>query len=168
MSRRGKATFDRRDPVTKEVATRAPASDVKDAISAADPAAAAFHGWAKTGPSARRAIMNKAVDIMDSKTPDFTALMIKETGSTGPWAGFNVFLAANMIREAASMPMQITGDIIAANKPGSLAMGMRQARGVCFGMASWNAPVILGVRAAIASGNTVVLKAPKCAPQSTI
>ena len=143
----GKATFDRHDPVTKEVATRAPASSIKDANSAVDAAAAAFPGWTKTGPSARRAILNKAADILDLKTPDFTALMIKETGSTAPWAGFNVYLAANMIREAAAMTTQITGDIIPANKPGSLAMGMRQARGVCFGMAPWNAPVILGVRA---------------------
>lgn len=163
----GRATFDRHDPVTKEVATRAPASSVKDVNSAVDAAVAAFSGWTRTGPSARRAILNKAADILDLKTPDFTALMIKETGSTAPWAGFNVYLAANMIREAAAMTTQITGNIIPANKPGSLAMGMRQARGVCFGMAPWNAPVILGVRAvamAIACGNTVVLKASEMCP----
>ncbi len=163
----GKATFDRHDPVTKEVATRAPASSVRDAISAVEAAAAAFPAWSKTSPAARRAIMNKAADILDSKTPDFIALMIKETGSTGPWGGFNVFFAAGLIREAAAMTTQITGDIIPTNKPGSLAMGMRQARGVCFGMAPWNAPVILGVRAvamAIACGNSVVLKASEMCP----
>jgi len=161
------ATFDRHDPVTKEVATRAAASSVADANAAAESAAAAFAGWSKTGPAARRAIMNKAADMLDSKSAEFTALMIKETGSTGPWAGFNVYLAANMIREAAAMTTQITGDIIPANKPGSLAMGMRQARGVCLGIAPWNAPVILGVRAvamAIACGNTVVLKASEMCP----
>jgi len=163
----GKATFDRHDPVTNEVATRAAASSVADANAAAHSAAAAFLGWTTTGPAARRAIMNKAADVLDSKSADFTALMVKETGSTGPWAGFNVYLAANMIREAASMTTQITGDIIPANKPGSLAMGMRQARGVCLGIAPWNAPVILGVRAvamAIACGNTVVLKASEMCP----
>ncbi len=161
------ATFDRHDPVTKEVATRAAASNLADANAAADSAAAAFSGWSKTGPSARRAILNKAADILDSKAADFTALMIKETGSTAPWAGFNVYLAANMIREAAAMTTQITGDIIPANKPGSLAMGMRQARGVCLAMAPWNAPVILGVRAvamAIACGNTVVFKVSEMCP----
>ena len=163
----GNATFDRHDPVTKEVATRAASSSVADAKAAADSAASAFAGWSKTGPASRRAIMNKAADILDSKSADFTALMIKETGSTGPWGGFNVFFAANMIREAASMTTQITGDIIPANKPGSLSMGMRQARGVCLGIAPWNAPVILGVRAvamAIACGNTVVFKASEMCP----
>ena len=163
----GKATFDRIDPVTKEVATRAPASSVKDAIAAADSAAAAFPAWSKTSPSARRAILNKAADVLESKTADFTALMIKETGSTGPWGGFNVYFACTLIREAAAMTTQIIGEVIPANKPGSLAMGMRQARGVCFGMAPWNAPVILGVRAvamAIACGNSVVLKASEMCP----
>ena len=163
----GKATFERVDPVTREVASRAPASGVKDAIAAADSAAAAFTGWSKTGPSARRAIMLKAADILDSKSAEFTKLMMAETGATGPWAGFNVFLAAGMIREAASMTTQITGDIIPANKPGTLAMGIRQPRGVCLGIAPWNAPVILGVRAvamAIACGNTVILKASEMCP----
>jgi acyl-CoA reductase-like NAD-dependent aldehyde dehydrogenase len=91
--------------------------------------------------------MLKAADVLDSKSADFTKLMMAETGATGPWAGFNVYLAAGMIREAASMTTQITGDVIPANKPGTLAMGIRQARGVCLGMAPWNAPVILGVRA---------------------
>ena len=90
----GNATFERHDPVTKEVATRAAASSVNDAKAAADSAAAAFAGWSKTGPAARRAIMNKAADLFDSRTAEFIALMIKETGSTGAWAGFNVFLAA--------------------------------------------------------------------------
>ena len=162
-----KATFDRIDPVTKEVATRAPASSVRDAIAAVESAAAAFPAWSKTSPSARRAILNKAADVLESKTADFTALMIKETGSTGPWGGFNVYFACTLIREAAAMTTQIIGEVIPANKPGSLAMGMRQARGVCFGMAPWNAPVILGVRAvamSIACGNTVVLKASEMCP----
>lgn len=163
----GGATFERTDPVTMLVATRAAASTVSDANKAVEAAAAAFPAWSQLGPSARRAVLLKAADILDSKTTDFTNLMITETGATGPWAGFNVFLAAGMIREAASMTTQITGDVIPANKPGSLAMGLRQPRGVCLGIAPWNAPVILGVRAvamALACGNTVVLKASEMCP----
>ena len=46
-------------------------------------------------------------------------------------------------------------------------MGVRQAAGVCLGIAPWNAPVILGTRAVampIACGNTVVLKASEQCP----
>jgi acyl-CoA reductase-like NAD-dependent aldehyde dehydrogenase len=83
------------------------------------------------------------------------------------WAGFNCMLAANMLREAAAMTTQISGEVIPSNVPGSLAMGTRQPVGVVLGIAPWNAPVILGVRALampLACGNTVVLKASETCP----
>ena len=76
-------------------------------------------------------------------------------------------LASNMLREAGAMTTQITGEIIPADKPNVLAMGIRQPAGVCLGIAPWNAPVILGTRAIampIACGNTVVLKASENCP----
>ena len=63
------------------------------------------------------------------------------------WAGFNVMLAAGMLREAASLTTQIAGEVIPSEMPGSLAMGVRQPAGVVLGIAPWNAPIILGVRA---------------------
>ncbi|WP_193334793.1 aldehyde dehydrogenase [Devosia beringensis] len=163
----GGATYDRLDPFTGKLATRAAAATVADANAAVDAAAVAFKTWSKTGPGERRALLVKAADVMASKVGEFTQLMIEETGSTGPWAGFNVMLAANMLREAGAMTTQISGEIIPSDKPGTLSMGMRQAAGVCLGIAPWNAPVILGTRAiamAIACGNTVVLKASEACP----
>ena len=46
-------------------------------------------------------------------------------------------------------------------------MALRQPVGVVLGIAPWNAPVILGVRAVampLACGNTVVLKASETCP----
>ncbi|WP_297314130.1 aldehyde dehydrogenase family protein [Thauera sp.] len=51
--------------------------------------------------------------------------------------------------------------------PGSVAMAVRQPAGVVLGIAPWNAPVILGVRALatpLACGNTVVLKGSELCP----
>ncbi len=160
-------TFERRDPFTDEVASVSPASGLDDAKAAIAAASAAFPEWSRTGPGARRALLLKAADIMEAKVGDFTKLMIEEIGATAPWAGFNVMLASGMLREAASMTTQITGEVIPSNKPGTLAMGIRQAAGVCLAMAPWNAPVILGTRAvamAIACGNTVILKASEQCP----
>ncbi|MDR3475026.1 MAG: aldehyde dehydrogenase [Devosia sp.] len=163
----GGANFTRMDPFTGKPATTAAAATVADVNAAIDAAAAAFPAWSKTGPSERRAILNKAADIMAGKMEEFTRLIIEETGATGPWAGFNVGLAANMLREAAAMTTQIAGEVIPSDKPGTIAMGIRQAAGVCVGMAPWNAPVILGTRALampIACGNTVVFKASEMCP----
>ena len=160
-------TFDRLDPITGEVATRASAAQIADAKRAADAAAAAFPGWAATGPSLRRKILLKAADELEAKASQFVALMATETGATAGWAGFNVMLAAGMLREAAAMTTQISGEVIPSDKPGCIAMAMRQPAGVVLGIAPWNAPVILGVRAMampLACGNTVVLKASEMCP----
>lgn len=160
-------TFDRIDPFTGAVASRSPASGIDDVKTAVAVAQAVFPAWAATGPGLRRTLLNKAADLMASKVDDFAALMITETGGTAPWAGFNAMLAADVLREAASMTTQIQGEVIPSNKPGTLAMAIRQASGVCVGIAPWNAPIILGTRAiamALACGNTVILKASEACP----
>jgi acyl-CoA reductase-like NAD-dependent aldehyde dehydrogenase len=160
-------TFDRIDPYTGEVATRSPASGIEDVRAAVAAAQAAFPSWSKTGPGERRALLSRAADVLASKVGEFTELMIVETGGTAPWAGFNTMLAASMLREAAGMTTQIQGEIIPSDKPGTLSMAVRQAAGVCLGIAPWNAPIILGVRAlamALACGNTVILKASEACP----
>jgi vanillin dehydrogenase len=161
------ATFERLNPITGEVATRAAAATASDAKAACDAARDAFPAWSELGPNARRAYLLKAADLMEQKVADFTELMMTETGATAGWARFNVKLAASMLREAASMTTQITGEVIPSDKPGCIAMAVRQAAGVVVGIAPWNAPVILGVRAValpLACGNTVVLKASETCP----
>ncbi|MGR3758353.1 MAG: aldehyde dehydrogenase [Tranquillimonas sp.] len=164
----GKATFERRDPVTGQVATRAPAAKAADVDAAVEAAAAAFPSWAQESPSKRRAILNKAADLIEERTPQFIEVGIAETGATGPWLGFNCHFAALILREAAAATTQIKGEVVPSDKPGNLAMAFRQPVGVLVGMAPWNAPVILGTRAVampIACGNTVVLKASEMCPR---
>ena len=45
------------------------------------------------------------------------------------------------------MTTQIGGEVIPSDKPGCLAMALREPVGVVLGIAPWNAPIILGVRA---------------------
>ena len=163
------ATFERRNPVSGAVATRAAAATVGDAIAAVDAAAAAFPDWSRSAPRDRRAILAKAADLLAAREADFVAAMAEETGATAGWARFNVFLAADMLREAAALTTQVTGEIIPSNRPGSLAMAVRQPAGVVLSMAPWNAPVILGVRALatpLACGNTVVMKTSEICPRT--
>lgn len=161
------ATFDRLNPISGEVATRAAAASAADARAAAEAAAAAFPKWAAVGPSARRALLSKAADILEARAAQFAAILSTETGATAGWGHFNVHLAAGMLREAAAMTTQISGEVIPSDVPGSLAMAIRQPVGVVLGIAPWNAPIILGVRAIampLACGNTVILKASEVCP----
>jgi vanillin dehydrogenase len=160
-------TYQRLNPIDGELASIVAAASVDDALRAADAAAAAFPAWSQLGPGERRKRLNAAADALARRAPEFIALMAAETGATAGWAGFNVHLAEGMLREAAAMTTQIAGEIIPTDVPDNLAMGVRQPVGVVLGIAPWNAPVILGVRAVampLACGNTVVLKASEMSP----
>ena len=161
------ATFERRNPLDGSVATIAPAATPADAVAAVEAAAHAFKSWSQTRPGERRALLSKAAHALESKAQAFATAMAAETGASGLWADFNLHLAASMLGEAAAMTTQIHGEVIPSDVPGSLAMGLRQPAGVVLGMAPWNAPIILGVRAIatpLACGNTVVLKGSEMCP----
>ena len=161
------ATFERRNPATGDVATRAASATVEDVDAAVEAAKAAFPAWSTMAPGARRALLLKAADKMEALRGQFVEAAVAECGGAPMWYQFNVTLAANMLREAASMTTQIAGEVIPSDVPGSLAMGVRQACGVVVGIAPWNAPIILGTRAVampLACGNTVILKASELCP----
>jgi vanillin dehydrogenase len=145
--------FERLNPMTGEITTRA----------------AAFPAWSALGPGERRACLQRAAGLLEQRAADFVEAMAEETGATAGWAHFNVHLAAGMLQEAAAMTTQIAGEIIPSNRPGMTAMALRQPVGVVLGIAPWNVPVILGVRAIatpLAFGNTVVLKSSEICPRT--
>lgn len=160
-------TFKRNNPLDGSVATIAPAATVDDALAAVAAAAEAFKSWSRTGPHLRRRLLINASRALESKSDDIAAAMAAETGASGLWANFNVRLAAGMFLEAASLTTQIRGEVIPSDVPGSMALAVRQPAGVVLGIAPWNAPIILAVRAistALACGNTVILKGSEICP----
>jgi benzaldehyde dehydrogenase (NAD) len=167
VAAQGDATFERRNPASGAIVSSAAAAQVADARAAGDAAAAAFPAWSALNPGARRAKLNKAADLLEARAQEIALAVRDETGSTAGWGHFNVHFAASLLREAAAMTTQVGGEVIPSDVPGSLAMAYRQPAGVVLGIAPWNAPIILGVRAIampLACGNTVVLKSSEVCP----
>ncbi len=149
--------------------SRVAAASVDDARAAADAAAEAFPAWSATPPAQRRDILLRAADLLASRAEEIATIVTAETGSTFGWGMFNVQLGASMLREAGAQAYGLLGEVIPSDTPGLLAMGLRQPVGVVVGIAPWNAPVILGVRAVampLAYGNTVVFKASEQSPRT--
>lgn len=161
--------FTRINPVTGEVASSAEAMQAAQIPAIAARAAQGFAAWSALGPNARRAVLHKAASALEARKDDFVAAMMGETGSTAGWALFNLGLAASMVREAAALTTQIAGEVIPSDKPGCLALALKEPVGVILGIAPWNAPIILGVRAIavpLACGNSVILKASEACPRT--
>jgi vanillin dehydrogenase len=159
--------FEKRNPFTGEVIARVAAAARQDAARAVEAASAAFSAWSATPPGIRRSLFLKAADVMDSRQPEIARLITEETGGTFGWGIFNCILGAGILREAAAQTYGLVGEIIPSDLPDTVAMATRQPVGVVVGIAPWNAPLILGVRAValpLAYGNTVVLKASEESP----
>jgi acyl-CoA reductase-like NAD-dependent aldehyde dehydrogenase len=163
------SNFERINPLTGEPASIAAAMTPDAMAAVAQRAAAAFPGWAATGPNARRAVLMKAASALEARADAIVDAMMSEIGSTKGWAMFNLTLAAGMVREAAALTTQIGGEVIPSDKPGCVAMALKEPIGVILGIAPWNAPIILGVRAIavpLACGNCVILKASESCPRT--
>jgi benzaldehyde dehydrogenase (NAD) len=144
-------------------------SATEAAMAAVAAAAAAFPAWSALGPNARRSALNRAADALQASADAIVQSMQDELRASEMWARFNVQLGAAMIREAAALTTQIAGEVIPSDKPGLLALALREPVGVILGIAPWNAPIILGCRAIampLACGNTVILKASERCPRT--
>jgi acyl-CoA reductase-like NAD-dependent aldehyde dehydrogenase len=163
------ATFERRHPVSGEIVTRAAAGGVDDAVAAVESAHVAYKTWRHSSPSERRRILLKTADALEARMPQFIEAMAGEVGASALWAGFNVVLAANLFREAASLATQIQGETIPTDKPGAISMTVRQPVGVVLSIVPWNGPVVLAARAIaypIVCGNAVVFRASETSPRT--
>ena len=138
------------------------------ARSAANRAAAAFPAWSATAPEKRAEILRKTADLILAHVDEFCHLIALEIGGSETWARFNCELGARILRQAATIcfyPVEINA---LGGHDGVSNILLRQPVGVVLGIAPWNAPVILGIRAIaapLACGNTVVLKASELCPQ---
>ncbi len=162
-------TFERVHPTSGEVVSRCAAANASDAIDAAKAAAEAFKTWKHSAPSERRRLLLKTADILEKKTPQFIETMAAEVGASALWAGFNVHLAANAFREAASLATQIQGETLPTDKPDTLSMTLRQPAGPILSIVPWNGTVVLAARAIaypIVCGNSVVFRGSESSPRT--
>jgi len=161
------ATYDDHDPFSGDTVATIPASNREDARKAVEAAASAFPAWWKTPPGEKQRLFLKAADILERRQMEVVGLLASETGCTFGFGMFQTIFTPNLLRQVASLPYQPTGEILPADLPGAFYMGILQPVGVVAGLAPWNAPLILSLRAiaaAIALGNTAVLKPSEESP----
>ncbi|KAB2570907.1 putative salicylaldehyde dehydrogenase protein [Lasiodiplodia theobromae] len=143
-------------------------ASASDADAALQAAKAAFPAWSKTKPVARRNILLKAADLLEQHGEEFKEHMSQETGAVAMFTGFNVMIAAELIRDVAGRIGAIMGAIPQTQDDDTTALVLKEPFGVVLGIAPWNAPYILGVRSvlyAIAAGNATVLKGSELSPR---
>jgi acyl-CoA reductase-like NAD-dependent aldehyde dehydrogenase len=160
--------FDVVNPSSGESIWQASGAAPEEAIQAVTSAQSAFPGWSKTKPAIRRDVLLRTATILARRRDELGEYMKSETGAADPFVDFNLTTAIEMLTDVAGRISTITGTVPTASAEGTSAMVLREPYGVILGIAPWNAPYILGLRAALfalGAGNTVVLKGSELSPR---
>lgn len=132
-----------------------------DVDAAYEAAAKAQREWAALPPKERGDILNKAADWIEENRDAIIDLIRTESGSSALKATVETGLAVGSLREAATFPTRIAGQILPSNTPGKTNYVFREALGVVGVISPWNFPFTLSMRSvapALGCGNAVVLK----------
>jgi acyl-CoA reductase-like NAD-dependent aldehyde dehydrogenase len=160
-------TFDVNSPVTGKKLYTAAAASESDAQAAIDACVRAFPAWSQTKPTVRRDIFLRAADEFRKRRDECYKYAFEETGAPPAMFDFEFSGAIELCKSIAGLIQTVQGSIPTPAAEDQTAIMVREPYGVVLGIAPWNAPYALGLRACLqplAMGNTVVLKGPEASP----
>lgn len=143
------------------------AAEIDEAVEAAH---GAFLGWRQTNPAERRRILMRFADLIEQNTDDFTRLGTFDNGTPSGLVGGLVAMSVEWTRYYAGWADKISSDIASSFRThGEFSYTLSQPYGVIGVIITWNGPLIslaMKVPAALAAGNTVVIKPSELTPFS--
>jgi benzaldehyde dehydrogenase (NAD) len=150
------------EPATGRELARVGAASPADVHKAAETALQAQQDWCHLPYDQRAAVLRRAGQLFVEHEDEIHEWMIRESGATRPFAGFQTRgVAAEGCFESAALASHPYGQLLRSNQADRLSMARRLPVGVVGVISPFNAPIILAIRAiapALALGNSVVLK----------
>ncbi|WP_395105879.1 aldehyde dehydrogenase family protein [Actinomadura sp. SCN-SB] len=151
------------NPATGETLAQVPrgtAEDVDDAVRAAT---AAFPAWRDTSATARAELIMKWVRLIQEHETELDRLESQDVGRPhwGPIAPIRI------LTFIAGQADKVLGTSMPTHSPDVIGLTLREPYGVVGSVIPWNAPAAMfsnDVGAAIAAGNTIVIKPAEDAP----
>jgi len=155
------------DPYKDEEYLSFQAASMADVDEAFNSAKKVQKEWNKTNPFEKHEIMRKAADILEDRREEIIDNLVKDSGSTVIKAKMEVDLTVSIIRLAENMPFAMETIVNDSMIPGKKNNIIRKPLGVVGVIGPFNYPLYLAMRSvapALATGNSVVLKAPSKDP----
>jgi len=169
-------TFATVDPATETVLANVPAGDTEDVDRAVKAARRAFEGgpWRRMTPSERGRVIWKLADLIEAHLEEFAQLETLDNGKPLSIArAVDVPAVIDHFRYYAGWATKVEGETIPVSVPGQkfLNYTLREPVGVVGQIIPWNFPLLMvawKLGAALACGNTVVLKPAEQTPLSAL
>lgn len=156
---------------TEDIVGAFQASNEQDVLAAIEAAQAAFPNWAKTSPSKRAAILNKAASILEENADQYAEELTREEGKHVTDAKNEVIRSAQTLRFYAVEGQTITGETYPNDDPDMKVISEREPLGVISVITPWNFPLSIPARKiapALITGNTVVFKPSSDTPLTAL
>ncbi len=157
------------NPATEEVIGTVAHAGKDDLDEALDAAAKGFAAWRKVSAFDRSKLMRKAADILRSRADEVAQLMTLEQGKPLPEAKMEVMAAADIIDWFAEEARRAYGRVVPARGEGIYQLVVKEPVGPVAAFTPWNFPINQVVRklsAAVATGCSIIVKAPEETPAS--
>jgi len=169
-------TFATSDPATELPLAEVPAGDKEDVDRAVKAARRAFDGgpWRRMTPSERGRAIWKLADLIERHGEEFAQLETLDNGKPITVArAADIPLVVDHFRYYAGWATKIEGETIPVSIPGQRMLNytLREPVGVIGQIIPWNFPLLMAawkLGAALACGNTVVLKPAEQTPLSAL
>ncbi len=155
-------TFPVYNPATGEEIAQIPLGDKTDVEIAVAAARKAFPVWSKKNQAERSDILFRIADAITEHTSELAEIDSLTRGAPLKTAPRDSIVMAQTFRYAAQVSRSFMGQVIPASAD-KLSYLQREPRGVCALFVSWNGSLISSAKklsAALATGNTCVIKAP--------
>ncbi|TDG28860.1 NAD-dependent succinate-semialdehyde dehydrogenase [Paracraurococcus ruber] len=157
------------NPATEEVIGTLAHAGKDDLDEALEAAAKGFAAWKKVSAFDRAKVMRKAADILRSRADEIAQLMTQEQGKPVAEAKMETLAGADIIDWFAEEARRAYGRVIPARAEGVYQLVVKEPVGPVAAFTPWNFPINQVVRklsAAVASGCSIIVKAPEDTPAS--
>ncbi|MEM7255219.1 MAG: NAD-dependent succinate-semialdehyde dehydrogenase [Pseudomonadota bacterium] len=157
------------DPATEEEIGRLAHATRPDLDAAIDAAVRGFEIWRNVSAFERYQLMRKAAAILRERADDIAWLMTRDQGKPLVQAGMELAVGADTIDWFAEEARRTYGQVIPPRVAGVTQMTVKQPVGPVAAFTPWNFPVNQVVRklsAALATGCSIIVKAPEETPAS--
>lgn len=161
-------TYDHVDPSTGQVDARIPLAGALDVDRAVEEAQAAFLQWRDTRPAERRRLLLSLADLIEAHKAEFMRRAAMDNGTAVTTAAGLALNAAERTRYYAGFADKVAGRVASSYGPdGEFSYTLAEPYGVIGMIITWNGPLgslTMKIPAALAAGNTVVVKPSELTP----
>jgi aldehyde dehydrogenase (NAD+) len=161
------------NPYTARAWARVPRGTAEDATAAVLAAHEAYSKgpWSRMSPSDRGLLLHKLADLLQENAEHLADLEVKDTGKLKAEMLGNMRYLPRWYQYYGGLADKVEGAVTPIDKPGMFHYVVYEPLGVVTCIVPWNSPMLLTtmkLAAALAAGNTVVIKPSEFASASLI